>query len=114
MSKRILATMVAALLTLALSGPAGAAEAVDGTGQVRGKDLVSRTLTVQDTVYRVTPDTVFLDATGGRLSFEQFPVARRHLGGWVLDGETMVRFEARVSRSGAELRRVQALGEVPH
>jgi len=113
MTKGILATTAAVLVTLGLSGPAGAADVVEGTGQVRGKDLVSRTLTLQDTVYHVTPETVLLDAEGARLTFEQVPVARQHLGGWPLSGDTIVEFEARISRSGAELHRMQALGEVP-
>lgn len=113
MTRRILVTITALLVSLGLAGLAQAAEVVEGTGQVRGKNLLARTLTLQDTVYSVTPQTVFLDAEGGRLTFEQFPVAQQHLGGWPLSGETMVKFEANVSRSGAELRRLQALGRVP-
>lgn len=113
MTKRILTTIAALAVSLGLAGLAHSAEVVEGTGQVRGKDLLARTVTVQNTVYSVTPDTVFLDANGGRLTFEQLPVARQHLGGWVLTGDTMVEFEARVSRSGAELHRVQATGRVP-
>jgi hypothetical protein len=105
MLRTALRTTAVALLVLitaqaAWSGP------VEGEGRVRGKSLTQSTIQIDDTIYRVTPNTSMHWADGKRLTLTALPAPELpdRTGEWPL---IKARFHGQSSGTGAVLDRIE-------
>jgi hypothetical protein len=77
--------------------PASAGSPLEGIGVVWAKDPVARTVTIDETVYRVTARTALRGRDGERIAIAQIPVARNQ-DGW-LRGVSRATVEYRAARA---------------
>ena len=94
-----------------LGPPAWGAEVLEGTGVVESKDVISRTIQIGGHQYRVTAQTAFRDANGGRLEFSQLkalPLAAQ--GPVVLERVQVGRYTAEKRGAQLVLRSFQLIG----
>ena len=86
--RKTIALVWLATAALVLATAAGAAERARGSGLLRDKDLVQRTVTIDDGVYRVVDGTVIEDLDGDELTLEDLPLTDTQLPEFMVEFET--------------------------
>lgn len=99
---RWMRTVPAVLLAAALVGLPATAWAEGSVGIVLEKDLERSTLSLDGgTVLQVTPSTVITGLAGQRITLADVPAAESADGGYAVDGDETIQYEA--SRKGRKL-----------
>ncbi len=109
-----MAWALAIALGLGGAGLPGAAWAEDEVGIVLSKDAEAKTLTLEGgRVLHVTPRTVLMGLSGQRITFAELPQAVSRDGGFELDGDEGILYEARRTGRIDTADRIQILGTIP-
>lgn len=103
---------VAGLCAVAMT--AAADTQTRGFGIVMSRDVARSTLEIGNTVFKVTPQTVFKDAEGNPTTFAGLAIFDVHQGLFSLDEATKVAWVGVSDSEGTQLQSVVVIKELPN
>ena len=111
--ERILASVFVTLLIQLAASSSLAADSLRRWGIVGSRDVSAQTLTIDGTVYRVSPRTLFKDLEGNVMAFELMEIYEGGDGIHSLDDATKVEYRAHTVANDWVLDSVKRIKQLP-